>query len=174
MARGAQNKGLLLEMKDLVQQGVFVEVAPTPYILEHDLSPTGGYAFLNKLMQRHVKGIMLAKEVNAILERMAELRTSVAEYRKKEAAEQSKAEQNKRKSAPGAGAAAGAGAQGGAAGIAPISEISRAPKKEVTRIRWRFRRKPKAPAKYASKDVALESSAMPIVNVDPGPLSRYT
>ena len=38
------NKGLLLEMKDLVQCGVFTEIQPTPYILEHDISPVEGCA----------------------------------------------------------------------------------------------------------------------------------
>lgn len=89
------NKGLLLEMKDLVQQGVFIEVPPTAYILEHDLCPTEGYAFVNKLMQRQVANIMLQRERDNISEHMAELQRATAAHRKKEADEALLAEQNK-------------------------------------------------------------------------------
>ena len=45
------------------------------------------YVFINKLMQRQVKNMMLQTEQDAILSRMGELATSVSEYRKKEADE---------------------------------------------------------------------------------------
>ena len=88
------NKGLLLEMKDLVTNGVFLEVPPTPYILEHDLAPTEGYVFVSKLMQRQVQKIMLNKEWNNIMGRMAELKKSVVDYRQKELEEKKLAEKN--------------------------------------------------------------------------------
>ena len=55
-------------MKDLVQQRVFTLVQPTSYILEHDLCPTDGtsYVFLNKVMQRQVKNMMLQTDPTVI------------------------------------------------------------------------------------------------------------
>ena len=163
------NKGLLLEMKDLVTNGVFLEVPPTPYILEHDLAPTEGYVFVSKLMQRQVQKIMLNKEWNNIMGRMAELKKSVVDYRQKELEEKKLAEKNaKMGQSSGTSTAALPQTADPAAVDAGASEPKRpqAKRSSIARIRAKFRRKKKLP------DVIDATSASS--SETPLQLSKYT
>ena len=161
-------------MKDLVTNGVFLEVPPTPYILEHDLAPNEGYVFVSKLMQRQVQKIMLNKEWNNIMGRMAELKKSVAEYRKKELDERKLAEKNakmetlKGQSSGTSTAALPQTAEPAAvdAGASEPSKRPQAKRSSIARIRAKFRRKKRLP------DVIDATSASS--SEAPVQLSRYT
>lgn len=148
--------------------GVFLEVPPTAYILEHDLQPTTGYVFLNRLMQRHAAGIMLQTERDNILGRMEELKASIGEYRKKEAEERHKAEALKaglksaQPSVEGVGKEPSTPSATATASSRSIGARLTSSRSTVARIRNRFRRKPTAP-KEAGKLAGLDAVSVSVV-----------